>query len=145
MPIFAIDSGVCKLGGRDYSVHVPVTWVTPSEDVVAEWLPATDCDATVPAQRVRMLNYPGDGGAYLYTVPLTSTYPQESPIWLEDGLQPLTSSPLFVVATKKCSVECFALGMVEGERPGPAVASSEFMVFPPTARPLVVQSFPLQW
>ena len=67
VPIFSIDGGICKLGGREYSVHIPISWVTPSEDVVADWLPATDCDATVPAQRVRMLNYPGDGGAYTCT------------------------------------------------------------------------------
>ena len=82
VPIFSIDGGICKLGGREYSVHIPISWVTPSEDVVADWLPATDCDATVPAQRVRMLNYPGDGGAYLYTI----------------------------ISTKKCSVSLVGFG-----------------------------------
>lgn len=92
------------------------------------------------------MNYPGDGGMYFFTVAVTSIYPQESPIWLEDSAQPLTGFPLFLVGTKKCSVECYSLGSVEGERPGPSesIASGEFVVFPATSRPTVIQSFPVQ-
>lgn len=54
--ILSIDSSVCKLSGKDYSVHVPLSWITPSDDIVADWIPATDCDATVPGSRVRMID-----------------------------------------------------------------------------------------
>ena len=74
VPILNLDDGVCKLSGKDYAVHVPLTWITPSEEVISDWIPSTDCDATVPGSRVRMLNYPGDGGVHLFTVAVTSVF-----------------------------------------------------------------------